>query len=120
VAKTVTEYIRDSLLKGLDKPKLPGIFELVRTEWSPEFEKHMRDRMIMGAFRYSRLHDPEKPHFDMIASAHERLDLYQKTGNMEHLVDIANMCLLEFEEGTHPNKHFKSMDDGKHHTKRRA
>lgn len=118
MAKTVTEHIRDSIL---DTPHiLPDMEELADTEWSPKFEKYMRNRIIMGAFRYGRLHDPKKPQFDRLASARKRLDLYEKTGNTEHLVDVANMCLLEFEEGIHPNKHFKSMDDGKHHTKRRT
>lgn len=117
MAKTVTEHIRDSILKTL---RLPDMDELTHTEWSPKFEQYMRNRLIMGAFRYGRLHDSKKPRFDRIESACKRLELYQKTGNMEYLVDVANMCLLEFEEGIHPNKHFKSVDDGKHHAKRRA
>lgn len=116
--KTVTEHIRDSIL---DTPRLlPNMDKLSDTEWSPKFEKYMRNRLIMGAFRYGHLHDPKKPQFDRIVSARKRLELYEKTGNTEYLVDVANMCLLEFEEGTHPSKHFKSMDDGKHHTKRRT
>lgn len=35
---------------------------------------------------------------------------YQATGNMEHLVDVANLCMLEF--GTYQAKHFKPIDDG--------
>ncbi|MCK5127593.1 MAG: hypothetical protein KAR42_15155 [candidate division Zixibacteria bacterium] len=119
MAKTVTEHIRASIMKDLNRVELPDVLTLIRTEWSSKFEEYMRNRMIMGAFRYGRLNTPEKPQFDRIGSALKRLELYRKTGNTEHLVDIANMCLLEFEEGTHPNKHFKSMDDGKHHTKRR-
>jgi hypothetical protein len=31
-------------------------------------------------------------------------------------VDAANMCLLEFEEGVHPLRHWESIDDGEHAT----
>jgi hypothetical protein len=33
---------------------------------------------------------------------------------MEHLVDVANMMLGEFELGDHPDRHFESIDDGTH------
>jgi hypothetical protein len=87
---------------------------LSKTEWSTKFERLMRNRMIMGAFRYGLLHAPGKQSYDRIASMRRRLQLYDETGNDELLVDIANMCLLEFEEGLHPNKHFASVDDGEH------
>ena len=47
-------------------------------------------------------------------SAERRMKLYEETGNDELLVDIANLCLLEFMIGKHPNKHFNSIDDGEH------
>jgi hypothetical protein len=68
----------------------------------------------MGGIRYGLLHEPGKPKYDRIQSAIKRLEKYRQTGNLENLVDIANMCLLEFEEGEHPNRHFKSIDDGEH------
>lgn len=46
----------------------------------------------------------------------ERLGTYQQTGNKEHLVDCANLCLMEFEECHHPLAHFAAADD-QHHTK---
>lgn len=29
-------------------------------------------------------------------------------------MDIANLAMMEFEEGDHPDKHFSFVDDGKH------
>lgn len=96
-----------------DNKKL-NIAELKKTQWCPEFEKLQRNRLIMGAFRYGKLNAPGKPQYDRIASAVKRLQLYKKTGNTEHLVDAANICLVEFVEGDHPLKHFNSVDDGEH------
>jgi len=88
--------------------------ELYRTEWSEKFENLMRNRLVLGAFRYGKLQDQSKPRYDRIGSIESRLKGYIKTGNTEFLVDIANMCMLEFVEGKHPNKHFKAIDDGEH------
>lgn len=95
---------------------LPSYDELKKTEWSPEFEKLMRNRLIMGAYRYGRIHESNKPNYDRTSSIEKRLNKYRETGNVEFLVDIANLCLLEFEVGNHPNKHFQSIDDGEHVT----
>lgn len=88
--------------------------ELKQSEWSPVFEQLMRNRLIMGSIRYGRLCAHGKPQLDRIGSMLKRLNLYTKTGNMELLVDIANMCLLEFMEGNHPTRHFHAVDDGEH------
>jgi len=94
--------------------RLPSLDELKHTEWSPKFEELMRNRLIMGAIRYGRLNAKGKPQYDRIASIFRRLSLYQETGNKEILVDIANICLCEFEECDHPNQHFYSGDSEEH------
>lgn len=88
--------------------------ELSKTEWSDRFEELMRNRLLMGAFRYGRLHDPNKKTYKRVQDAIRRLTQYLETGNDELLVDAANLCLCEFEVGNHPNKHFESVDDGEH------
>jgi hypothetical protein len=62
------------------------------------------------------MRQPGKPEYDRLGSIRERLKLYKKTGNQEHLVDVANLALLEFVEPAHPRAHFESQDDGVHHT----
>lgn len=93
---------------------VPDLESLRKTEWSPKFEQLMRNRLIMGAIRYGTLNKPGKPTYDRIASMIRRLNHYKESGNLEDLVDVANLALCEFEEGNHPNKHFKSIDDGEH------
>lgn len=109
MVKTITQHIRDHLLElGM------SYTELCKSEWSPRFEKLMRNRLLVGAFRYGKLNDPNKPEWDRIERIERCCKNYKETGNTEHLVDGANMFLLEFEEGKHPNKHFKASDDLNH------
>lgn len=91
-----------------------SLVELQKSEWSFEFEKLMRNRLIMGALRYGRIGAKNKPKYDRVTSMIKRLNKYQETGNKEFLVDVANLCLLEFEECHHPTAHFNSIDDGEH------
>lgn len=114
---TCTEHIRQHLLDNLGISStvcIPDIKELQKSEWSAEFEKLMRDRLIMGAFRYGLLGDPNKPKWDRLPSIYRRLQEYGATGNDELLVDCANLLLLEFVEGNHPNKHLNSKATGEH------
>jgi hypothetical protein len=92
-----------------------SLAELRRTEWSPRFETLMRNRLLMGSFRYGRMSDPAKAgKFDNVKDAIRRLQEYQRTGNDEMLVDVANLCLIEFQAGVHPRKNFSATDDGQH------
>lgn len=87
---------------------------LRKTEWSDEFETLMRNRLIIGALRYGKMHSIGKPVYNKTNSIQKRLIEYIVYGNKELLVDIANLCLLEYEECMHPKKHFHSVDDGEH------
>ena len=90
------------------------IDDLFQSEWSDQFEKLCRNRLVMSALRYGKLNDPDKAKYDRTESIKHRIKFYEETGNLEYLVDIANLAMLEFEEGCHPLKHFKSIDDGEH------
>ena len=122
--KTVTEHIREHLLSQKGIPPIEPAVDLTKislddlrkSEWSRKFETLMRNRLVMGAVRYGRM-NTAKPKYDKIPSIIERVKKYQKGGNLEHLVDVANLALLEFEEGSHPLKHFSSIDNHNFHTK---
>lgn len=101
-----------------DKANQIDLDELRKTEWSSEFENLMRNRLLMGSIRYGKMGHgsvpKNKPYYNRIESIRKRLSFFENTGNSEWLVDIANMCLLMFEERQHPNFHFESKDDEYH------
>lgn len=96
----------------------PTLDELRRTEWSAEFEKLMRNRLVVGSMRYGRMGAPGKPKYDRMGDIARRVEKFRQTGNKELLVDIANLCMCEFVECDHPKAHFRATDDGEH-TRRR-
>lgn len=112
---TVTELIRDHLL-GSPVPALPSLDILRQTEWLPEFEQLMRNRLVMGAFRYGLMSSPDKTRWSCLPSIRRRLDRYEETHNLEHLVDVANLCLVEFLRGQRLGYQLSAIDDGEHVT----
>jgi hypothetical protein len=95
------------------RPDLPA---LQQSQWSSEFESLMRHRLLMGAFRYGTFDEQKHARRNNPEGIERHLREYLETGNAEHLVDIANLALVEFVRPSHKNFHFKSIDDGQHHT----
>lgn len=121
---TTFTYLRERLLirAGLGAPPPKPRYKLAdleRSEWSPRFEQLMRNRLLMGALRYGLLETKRRigHKWNLTGAIESKLARYRETGNTEYLVDIANYCLLEFECGHHPAKHFSALDDHSDHCK---
>lgn len=128
---TVTEHIRNHLLRGIDLSPVghkTDSQEAMRvSRWNDEFERHMRDRLFMGYFRYGTPGEnlqgcaTRTSGYDQIGSAIARLRLYQETGNQEHLVDAANLSLVEWHQPSIGKPvFFDPVDDGIHTPRREA
>ncbi len=118
--QTITDHIRANLLSNLGvfdrRSPLPDLDVLRESQRSLVFETLCRNRMVLGAFRYGLIDRQRitKSPYDNIGSAIRRLQQYQRTGNLEHLCDVANLCMIEFEIGNHPQGHWRPTDDGEH------
>lgn len=125
MSESIHDLMRQRLLRraGLSEVVRPrfSLDALLRSEWSAEFERLMRNRMVMGALRYGPLEHKRKvgKHWDLRTPIRKKLDLYEQTGNTEYLVDIANYCLIAFECDYHPTKHFAALDNHHDHCKRK-
>jgi hypothetical protein len=118
----IFDLIRQQLHQRLDIDPLPpkeDPLEWAGSEWSHEFERLCRNRMFVGGTRYGKLGAENKPQWDRCSDIKHRISLYERTGNLEYLVDAANLCQCEYVEGDHPLRHFSSEDDGDVHTKRK-
>jgi len=94
----------------IGRKNVPDLYSLRKTEWSNSFELLMRNRLVTGAIRYGMFKDVSKG-LNRVGAIQSKLKLYKCDKNKEHLVDIANYCMLEFEEG---DGSFNSVDDGPH------
>ena len=99
---------------GVDRPAPVRLADIIAAQSCPEFEQLRQNRMVMGYFRYGDLHRQRPGQYDNVASIRRRLERYEADGNLEHLVDIANIAMVEFVTSDHPKRHFHAVDDGEH------
>lgn len=86
---------------------------ILSTEWSYRFEELQKKAMLMSYYKYGPVvknHTKDNNHMDAVANLKKRLELYEKTGNTEFLVDVANFAMIEFMNPQHPKAHFKGTD----------
>ncbi len=113
--KRVIDHLRDRIEGQVFGRQMPSLEELRRSQWSEEFETLMRNRLVMGAFRYGLLENQKgNVKWAMLPSIRRRLDLYEQTGNLETLVDVANLCMVEFLNPSIPGASWQPIDDGEH------
>ena len=120
--KTTHDFLRERLLAqaGIFEPlpPAPGLDEIAKIQSCPSFEQYRKNRMIMGYFRYGSLASQiGKAKYDNVGSIAKRLSLYNRDHNREHLVDIANLAMIEFV--THPEYPFNAPDDTEHATRKK-
>ena len=111
---THNEWLRERLLTraGVIKPPLaPSLEEIRKSQFCDEFEQLRSNRMVMGYFRYGAVKEQPKGKYNNIKSILQRAELYKLDKNKEHLLDIANICMVEWITG---EGHFTPMDDGVH------
>ncbi len=104
-------------LAGLDLPEgIEGMGKtrLVQESWSTRFERLMRNRLLMGCYRYGRFGPRQAAAYDMVPSIKKRLDTFKEDGNLEHLVDVANLCMLIFVHGESIGMEVQAQDDSDH------
>lgn len=73
----------------------------------------MRNRLIMGSFRYGLMYKQDLSRYDIPDVIGYKLELYKQSDNLECLVDIANLCMLEFVKFS-GKKPFIAEDDISH------
>jgi len=88
--------------------------QLKEESWSPRFEDLMRNRLLIGCYRYGRFGPQQAAAYDMVPSIIKRLKTFKDDGNLEHLVDAANLCMLLFVHGESVGMMVTAQDDTDH------
>ena len=81
-----------------------------KTEFSQEFAQGCYDRMAMSYCKYGPLAEGFPHRVDAIGTLRDKLDKYERTGNTEWLMDVANYAMIEFLRPRHPEAHFRATD----------
>lgn len=86
--------------------------EVLKQEYSERFDELRKYAVKVSYFKYG----PAKKNFaegrvDAVASLRKKLLAYERTGNTEYLVDVANYAMFEFMYPLHPKAHYKATDD---------
>lgn len=119
--QTNTEWLRSRLLAAVDYASDIGCEsrtpeQIGEDRLNQEFIQLMKNRLMIGHFRYG-LKVEQGARYDTVQALQARLKLYVETGNTEYLVDLANFCMLEFQDPAHPNAHFEAGDDNHEHAR---
>ena len=117
--KRTFDHIRNSLHARLGieessgpRSKNPHVFRHLNSHL-PWFDQMCEDRMLMGAIRYGEnFTGQDKPDYDRIQSAIDRLEQFKKNRRVDLLCDVRNLCTLEAGEGKRLS--FESDDDVNH------
>jgi hypothetical protein len=89
----------------IDWPK-----DVPQSEFSDRFAQGMADRMVVSFCKSGAVAEAYPARVDAIASLRVRLERYERDGNTEWLMDVANFAMIEFMRPRHPSAHFAAAD----------
>jgi hypothetical protein len=83
--------------------------QILARDYSEEFDALRQNRIVQSWYKYGWTSETYGNKLaDAMACAEQRVALYRKTGNREHLVDAANFLMIEYMHPQHPNAHFRA------------
>ena len=87
---------------------------ILKTEYSERFDTLRKKAMEVSYYKYGPLRKnySEYSCMDAIGNLKRRLEEYEKTGNTEFLVDVANFAMIEFMYPQVEGAHYKPTDSG--------
>lgn len=90
-----------------------SVEDILKRDFSEDFVQKMRNRIVVSHYKYGWMSESYPEIADAVASLEQRLELYKKDGNLEHLIDVANFAMIEYMYPRHKNAHFEATDSDK-------
>lgn len=87
--------------------------DIMKRDWSTEFITKMERAIEMSHYKYGWMSDTYPELAQASKCIQERLDLYNKTHNLEYLVDIANFAMIEYKHPSYPDASYTPLDSDK-------
>ena len=72
------------------------------------------NRNFIGHYRYGALNPKKHKTFSLLSEAKKRIDKFDQTKNLEHIIDAINMLNIRFYCGVKNGEKLEPIDDGEH------
>lgn len=87
--------------------------DIMKRDFSEEFITKMKNSIEMSHYKYGWVSDTYPELAQAVKCIQERLDLYNRTHNLDYLVDIANFALIEYKHPSYSDAHYTPQDSDK-------
>lgn len=81
--------------------------QILRRDYSTEFDSLRQNAIVQSHYKYGWMSETYPALASAFGSLKQRVELYERTGNADWLVDIANFAMIEFKHPAHPDYHFR-------------
>ena len=108
--KTPGEFAYESWCRNAGVEVLSPMERAKRNNFVDPFFELMKEHCIQGYFRYGTVRTYRERPTDFVARIRNSCDLFEKDGNIEHFIDIANWASFGFHYTDHPKRHYAVAD----------
>lgn len=84
--------------------------QILKRDFSEDFIEKLRNSIVMSHYKYGWMSDTYPELADAIKCLKQRLKMYEDSGNLENLVDVAGFAMIEFMHPKKKNAHFAGTD----------
>lgn len=87
--------------------------EIMKRDFSEEFVNKMKNAIEMSHYKYGWMSKTYPELAQAVKCIQERLDLYNKTHNLDYLIDVANFAMIEYKYPSYKDSTYIPTDSDK-------
>ena len=81
--------------------------QILNRDYSEEFDTLRKSSIVQSHYKYGWMADTYPELANAFGSLKKRVEMFEKDGNADWLIDIANFAMIEFKHPSHPKFHFR-------------
>lgn len=86
---------------------------ILKRDFSEEFIIKMKNAIELSHYKYGWMSETYPELAQAVKCIQERLDLYNKTHNLDYLVDVANFAMIEYKYPAYSDAAYTPQDSDK-------
>ena len=87
--------------------------EIMKRDFSEEFVNKMKNAIEMSHYKYGWMSKTYPELAQAVKCIQERLNLYNKTHNLDYLIDVANFAMIEYKYPSYKDAIYTPTDSDK-------